>query len=148
MAFDRTDSADLTALQSELQTNPNGQTYNLDITNQVLDELNNPANNVGSPTIQQEIEDLDIPDIAAEIDSTEFAALDAYDQEWVRMFINRPIDEPLQPYRAKFLAVFGAGSNTRTDVTALLTRPASRAEILFGVNTVISRADFIAARDF
>ena len=78
---------------------------------------------------------------------SEYAALLEYDKEWVKMFINRPADEPLKPHQAKFFVLFGNPSVTRTAMLALISKPASRAAIISHVNTVISRDDWIAARD-
>jgi len=50
------------------------------------------------------------------------------------------------PYRDKFISVF-TGTATLTAVSALRPKLATRAEILFGVNTIISKSDWIAARE-
>ena len=113
----------------------------------ILGKLNDPAQNVGSPTINRPTEDLDVPEIAEVIYPAEYSALAEYDKEWVRMFIGRPENAPLKPYQGKFTSVFPGGSVTLTAVLALRVKPASRAEILFGVNTVISRPDYAAMRN-
>lgn len=48
--------------------------------------------------------------------------------------------------RATFQAMFAAGTTTRTNLTALLTRPGSRAEQLFGVGTALVHQDVAKAR--
>ena len=147
--FDRTNPAHLAALKSEIETDPIGMSYDINGgTFELLQLLNLPENNVGNDTINRPTEELDIPDIAGVINASEFAALSSYDQQWVIMFINRPADEMLRPYQPKFLQLFGAGSATRAAVLALRSKDASRAEVLFGVNTAISREDWIAARDY
>lgn len=149
MAFDRTDPADLAALKSEVNTDPIAMGYApvVEQTALLLDKLNLAANNVGGDTINKPTEELSIPEVAEIIDATEYDALSAYDKVWVEMFINRARETALSDYQGKFLSVFGAGSATRTAALALRAKAASRAEVLFGVNTVISRQDWIAARD-
>jgi len=149
MAFDRNDPADLAALKSEVENDPTGQDYAAVAgqTKKILGLLNDPEQNVSNDTINRPTEELDIPGIAAVIDEAEFAALSEYDKAWVTMFINRPAEVELKQFQSKFLEVFPNGSATRTAALALREKDASRAEVLFGVNTVISRDDWFAARD-
>lgn len=149
MAFDRTDPTDLQALKTEVNDDPNLQGYSsvLGSTGELLKLLNDPTLNNGSPTINRPTEELDIPEIAAVIDEAEYAALTEYDKVWVQMFINQAADVMLKPFQSKFMEVFPVASNTTTAALALRAKPASRAEIVFGVNTVISREDWLAARD-
>lgn len=145
IVFDRENPADLAALKAEIQTDPLLLGYSSATTTQgILDIINDqtPAYPVTIPT-----EDLDIPDVAAVIDPGEFSALGEYDKQWVIMFINQPAEVPLKPLQAKFLSLFGPGSNTRTAVLALRDTTGSRAEVLFGKGTIITRSDYIAARD-
>lgn len=148
MAFDRNNFTDLTALKSEVLNDPVGVGYaaSINVTSELLSLLNDPASNPGNETVSIPVEELDITDISAVIDPSEYDALSAYNKEWVKMFINRPKDEGLRSYQTKFLAIFGQGTVTRSAVIALRAKKASRAEVLFGVNTVISRDDLIRAR--
>lgn len=148
MAFDRTNPSHLLALKNEVNLDPAGMGYipsggTIDI----LNLLNLAENNVGGDTVLRPTEELDVPDIAAIISPAEYAALSEYDKEWVKMFINKPAEEMLRPYQSKFLQLFPNGSVTRTAALALRPKPASRSEVLFGVNTFISRDDWFAARD-
>jgi hypothetical protein len=147
--FNVKNPAHLTALKTEVTTDPIGQDYASaqGATQGILDKLNIPANNVGGDSINKPTEELDIPDIAGAIDAAEYALLSEYDKRWVDMFINRPVEERLKPYQAKMLSLFTNGSVTRTAILGLRSKPASRAEVLFGVNTVISRDDWIQARE-
>ena len=152
MAFDRDNPTDLATLKNEVSGDPAAMDYagkaaGGQNTDDLLRMLNTASENVGGENINRPTEELDIPDLAEVIDSSEYAALSEYDKEWVKMFIDRPAAELLKPYQAKFLAIFGAGSATRTAALALRSKPATRAEVLFGVNTVISRQDWFAARD-
>ena len=148
MAFNINNPADLLALKNEIGLDPIGQDYAAAQggTKIILDKLNVSGQNVGGETINRPVEELDIPDIAAVIDEAEYAALSEYDKEWVKMFIARPADEVLKPYQSKFATIFAA-STTLTAALALRSKQASRAEVLFGVNTDISRQDWFAARD-
>ncbi len=148
MSFNGENPDHLVELKAEIIGDPIGQDYAAadDVTKDILGKLNDPAQNVGADIVNRPTEDLDIPDIAAVIDEGEYAALSAYDQEWVKMFINRPAEVKLKPYQAKFLALFGSGSATLTATLALRPKPGSRAEKLWGVNSFITRANLIAAR--
>ena len=145
MAFDRNNAADLAALKSEVQTDPAARGYAAVAgdTSALLKLLNEDS----GESVQIPTEDLDIPDIAAVIDATEYAALSEYDKEWVRMFINQPVEIQLKQFQTKFLAIFPQGSVTLAAVVALRDRTGSRAEKLFGAGTEINRSQWIAARD-
>ena len=144
MAFDQTDPADLAELKTEWE-NPRyaavlGETQNL------LDLTNLPENNPGGESINRPTEELDISDIAAVIDTAEYAALAEYNKSWVRMFISRPDDVKLKPYQTKFTQIFPPGTATLTGALALRAKLAGRAEVLWGVNTKITRSDFHEVR--
>ena len=139
MAFDNTDPVQVLELKAEWE-NPRYAAF-LKQTRKLLDLTNLPENNPGGESINKPTEELDISDIAAIIDPIEYAALSDYDQSWVRMFISRPEDVRLKPYQAKFQQVF-ASSVTLTAALALRSKPAGRAEVLWGVNTIITQADF------
>lgn len=47
--------------------------------------------------------------------------------------------------RTQIAQLFGAGTTTRTNLTNVASRPASRAEILFGENATVSDADVARA---
>ena len=143
MPFDRTNNAHLLQLKAEAAAQAPGETA----TRVILAILNDPDNNPGSETVAVPLPRTTIEDVASAIDSTEYDALTAYDKEWVKMLINRPPDEQIRSHTQKLNQLFGAGSATRTAITAVRTRKASNAEKLFGVDVVISRKDWIAARE-
>jgi len=148
MAFSIENPTNLATLKNEIISDPINMGYNVDITQVgIIDKLNSSASNVGGENINKNVEDIDIPEISAVIDATEYGTLNAYDRQWIQMFINRPINELITPYKAKLLSIFPSGTTTRTAMLALLPKPATRAEILFGVNTIITRDDWITARD-
>ena len=155
MAFDRTDSADLAALQSEVNTDPlaigydpNGPTQDL------LDLLNAKNYTVSKPKISQAL-----------VRST--CTYDAYnnlaidEQEWIQwMTGSNGSDDETLPVTADLRQQL-AGDPTATGsiwavadrtamnaaMLALIDVPGSRAEVLFGYGTNITRADWLAARD-
>lgn len=139
--FDRTDPADLTALKTEVNTDPLTIGYVIDPTATLISQLN--AKNY---TVQRAIDDVDIYEVAAVINDAEYDALPAYGKEWVKMFIVQPEGIKTSNYKTKFLELFPNGSVTRTAAIALLDVPGSRAEVLFGYGTVITRDDWAEAR--
>ena len=148
MAFDKTNSAHLASLKVK------GLTFTQqeqDTTRMILPKFNDPAENIGG-TINRPVEELTIVDVAEIIDDAEYDLLTAFNQAWVRTFINRPPDESVQKYKKKFLAIFpatgpGVVGNTRTAALLLLSKPSSWAEDQWGVNTVIGLKDWTAARE-
>jgi hypothetical protein len=146
--FDVTDPADLLALKTEVNTDPSGMGYiptSTDIG--VLSLINDPENNVGGESINKEVEDLQIPELAEVIDETEYAELDVYDTAWCKMFIERQPDEGILQFQGKLFSIFDVASTTRANFLALLPKLATRGEVLFGVNTIISSSDWTTARD-
>ena len=149
MAFDRTDPADLAALQAEVNTDPIGMGYAAVIANtsQLLKLLNDPANNVGGESGSRTF------DYAALLDALDPADFDANQTNgnaghYVTSLLSitgQVVD--LEPWKAKFRSMFVANSATVQALDAQ-TAPLSRAEVLFGAGTVITRDDWFAARDF
>lgn len=148
--YDPKNQDNRTALKNEVDTDPVAIGYApvKEITKQLLSLLNEAVNNTTSATVKIPVEELDIPDVARVVDPAEYAAItNEYDKEFVKMFIHRQLDERLEPYQVKMVEIFPANSATFAAIQALRDKPASRAEELFGVNTVISEKDWFAARD-
>ena len=152
MAFDNTDPVDLQSLQDEVANDPTTIGYTPTPTDDLLDQLNTfEANDAGTGSTDSTrvLDDVNISEVAEVIDEVEYAALDAYDTDWVKTFIAQPEGTSLRAYKGKFLEVFPNGTTTRASATALLTVPnSSRAEVLYGWGTVITGADWAAARDY
>lgn len=146
MAFDRSNQADLTALKTEVETDPIAMGYDpAGSTALILKLLNDPANNVGGETIAPKLstrlllEAIDPADlISAQVDAGELAFLES--------FMNRDLEMEFDEFRTKITGVFQANQTSRQNLEAQ-TRPLSRAEVLFGEFTNISREDWFAARD-
>lgn len=141
--FDKTNAADLLALKNEVNNDPismgfaavDGQTQ------KTLGLLNDPDNNIGGETVNVELTAEVLLDV---IDPVDFASnqVDQGERDWIKMLFDYAArGGQIEKYRAKLKAVFQANSQTITNIDALL-RPLSRAEVLFGPNTSISRLRF------
>jgi hypothetical protein len=147
MAFDRTDPADLAALKTEVTTDPIAMGYDpTGATTLILKLLNDPAVNVGGETAARPF------DVAAMLDALDPTELDAQQTTvgtdgYVQALISSSLGGvDIEPYRAKFRALFAANSATVLALDAQ-TAALSRGEVLFGQGTTITRDDWIAARD-
>ena len=146
--FDGNSEADLLALNSEVTTDPISMGYVLNNTPTLVDQLNNPDSNVGPTESTRTIDDVLISEVSEVIDQTEYAALPEYDKEWLKAFISLDIRSEIRNYKSKMLAIFPAGTTTRTAIVDLLdVADSSRAEVLFGWGSVITRNDLIKARE-
>jgi hypothetical protein len=147
MAFDQANAANLAALKSEVNTDPVAVGYNATSgnTQALLKLLNDASNNPGGETTNQTLTVGVLLDVMMVSD---FDAQQVSDGErrYLEAFMNRDFDVVIEPYRAKIRDAFKSGSTTVNAIDALI-RPLSRAEVLFGEGTVISRADWLAARD-
>jgi hypothetical protein len=136
--FDRTDPADLQALQTEVNTDPISMGYAavVDKTKELLDLLNNPSNNVGGETAGAEF--------THEVLMQTWEPKGTLNEHlpWIEA-LTREADP--RPYESIYRANASPASITALDA---LIVPLSRAEVLFGQGTVITEADWFAARDY
>lgn len=147
MAFDNTNQANLTALKTEVLDDPINMGYAsvIDQTNNLLKLLNNPDNNVGGETTGVNLtpahllDALDPSDLAS-------AQVSVGELDFIASFMGRDLDQDIERWRAKIISVLPNNSATETALNAL-SRTLSRAEVLFGVGTEISREDWFRARD-
>lgn len=155
MSFDRTDPADLLALKTEVNTDPDSLGYNASVTQEgVLDVINLPRSAYSRPK--------DKVSSAVIRSGTTYDAYDGLaidEQEWLRWMTgsNGAVEEnmPVTPdLRERLIGDGGTSIWAPADRTAMetvmlaiFTSDGSRAEDLFGVGTSISRDDWIAARD-
>lgn len=149
MSFDAKNPADLAALKSEIDVDPVSIGYGTanGTTAIVLSMLNDADKNTTNATTTRPLNEIKISEVSVVINSAEFTALTEFQKLWVEMFINRSDGTNIKDYKVGFLSIFSNGSATRTAAAALQQKQASRAEELFGVNTIISRNDFIQARE-
>ena len=157
MAFDRTNPADLLALKTEVNTDPTGLGYAPDAgTGGLLDLLNgkNPATLVQKPKISSAA-------VRSAVTYDAYNTLAIDEQEWLRWLTgSNGFEEENLPVSADLrLQLTGDGTPTNSfwsaaqrtvmvaAMLAIMDVPGSRAEILWGFGTSISRDDWIAARD-
>jgi len=148
--FNVNSQANLQVLKTEITTDPIGMGYvltaNDDATYRITRKLNRPNKNIGGESINRKIRDLTILEVADVIAQADYAGLNAYNKQWIQMFINRPTDESIRSYRVKLRQLFSPTSPTFLAIKALLPKPASRAEVLFGLNTIITNNDVNKSR--
>ena len=148
MAFDRSNQADLTALKTEVETDPIGMGYAAVAggTTQTLKLLNDAANNVGGETAQGVL----TPETL--LDSIDFSELGGNPVgEGGRRGVHYIFEiadrsENIDRWRAKLIDAFPTNGPTVAAINAL-SRALSRAGVLFGDPTTITRDDWFAARD-
>lgn len=147
MAFDKNNPADLAALKTEVTTDPIGMGYAavIEQTQPLLKLLNDADNNVGGDTAARPFDVLAMLDA---LDPTDFDAQQtaAGAANFTHTLVDLAGYEDISPYKAKWASMFAGNSATVTALNAQ-TAPLSRAEVLFGQGTTITRDDWIAARD-
>jgi hypothetical protein len=145
MSFDRSNPADLLALKTEVETDPIAMGYQLNNPTQIVRLLNDPSLNLGGDTVSQELT------VALLLDVTDPSDLDAQqvgdgERRFIESFLGRDLGENIDRWKAKIQSAFKVNSPTSLAIGAL-ERPISRAEVLFGVETVLVREDWYAARN-
>ncbi len=128
-------NADLLALKAELTNDP----LALGLT--VLaadDEANANALNLVRATIQIDRESIPVSEIVKAIDRDEFNAASAADRQYIGMITAGGDVNPKTggEVREAMLQIFGVGTESRTNLTALLTEAANRIEQLFKAGTL------------
>lgn len=149
MAFDRTNPTHLQELKDEVNVDPLSMGYAavLDQTNQLLKLLNDPASNVGGDTTtrlfdpEALLDALDPADLESQQTNTAAA-------EYSSMLISSHLIGGLdmETYKVKWRGMFQSNSLTVQALDAQTTA-LSRAEVLWGQFTQITREDWFAARD-
>jgi len=147
MAFNRRDQADLLALKTEVNTDPSGMGYDVASTPDILNKINDPANNVlpvtGADTMTAEkLLKVIYPE-----------AVGAQDQFKLQLLFEATggLESDLSLFKNE---VSGLSTGLAAAVASII-RDLSRAEVLFadedsnGVmeSVYISRDDWIAARN-
>ncbi len=173
MAFDRTDPADLLALKNEVNNDPEGLGYAavVNVTADLLNLLNLPENNPQvNDTVNVPFDEFPIIDALDEIDNDEYKALQGVHKTNIDSIIRVGVARS-DPNAGGGVSYFGSvkrlfrkafnnldpalidpvpannQSKTWLAVKDDRARQASRAEALFGRDTVLSREDWFAARD-
>lgn len=123
-------NADYLAIKAELTNDP------LDLGLTLLpedDAANASILNEVRVACQIDRESIPVSEINKAIDRDEFAALSASDKQWLGMVTSSGDINPKAggEVREGLLQLFGAGTESRTNLTALLTESASRIEQMF-----------------
>lgn len=126
---------DLLNLKAELTNDPAG----LGLT--VLaadDEANANALNLVRETIQVDRESIPVSEITKAIDRDEFNAASAADRQWIQTITSGGDINPKSggEVREGLLQIFAVGTESRTNLLALVTEAASRATQLFKAGTI------------
>ncbi len=157
MGFDNTDATDLAELKSEVEVDPTGLGYAAVIaeTDALLALLNdkNPATLLERPGI-------DPAQVRSQTTFDAYNDLSIDEQEWIRWMTganaasNGTSLKVTTDLRARLTgpdnaSIWSAATRDAMNAAmlAIIDVPASRAEILWGFGTSISRADWFAARD-
>lgn len=147
MAFDKTDPVDLLALKTEEATDPIGMGYAAAQggTKTTLNFFNLASLNVGGETT---ITEMTVEVLLREMVPGDFDDPQVTEGErlFIQSLLSREFSEDIDRFKLKIIATLANNSQTETNLDALV-RGLSRAEVLFGKGTVISKADWIAARD-
>ena len=149
MSFDRNDPANLLALKTEVNTDPIGMGYaGVNNTAAILKLLNAPANNVGGETAAAPftVENMLVALVPTELDAQQ---TNAGAGDYINALVTAGgqfggVD--IEQFKTDFRAMFAGNSATVAALDAQ-TAALSRAEVLFGQGTSLSRDDWIAARD-
>jgi len=148
--FDRTDPADLLALKSEVANDPIAMGYVLTgSTPKILSQLNTGSLNVGGETTGEAftagllLEVIDSDDITI---GNKFSEGNA---RWLDYLMSSAsANQNFAFFEARVRAIFDFNPTPQTIINLdAATRLISRAEVLFGVDVTISKADWLAARD-
>lgn len=128
-------NADLLAIKAELTNDP----LTLGLTTVPADdEANANALNLVRVTIQVDRESIPVSEIAKAIDRDEYNAASAADRDYIKMVTSGGDVNPKSgsEVREGLLQIFGAGTESRASLNALLTESASRATQLFKLGTI------------
>lgn len=122
---------DLLALKAELTNDP----QNLDLVAPPdIDDVGNADKlNLVRPTLLIDREAIPMVEVMVQIDRDEYNALSAADRQWLQMVSATGTVNPKSggEVREGLLQLFGAGSETRTHLLAILQEPANRIEHMF-----------------
>lgn len=154
MSFDQSNPAHLATLKTEVETDPLALGYDPDVSTQgLLDLLNAKNYTVSKPKISS-------AEIRAKTTYQAYNTLAQDEQEWLRWMtgsngFNEENVEVTPDLRKKLAGVGGNSiwqAGDRRDemnpiMLAIMDVAGSRAEVLFGYNTVLTRSDWLAARD-
>lgn len=135
----------LTELKNELESDPTGRGYASHLAAGTFTPIVALLNEVqaGISVFRGVIPSHEIVDAT---DPGEWGALSAAERTRYQTITGAgQVNTASANVRSAFLAMFAVGTTTRAALTALATRPGSRAEQLFGVGVVVTAEECIAA---
>lgn len=135
-----------TALKTEIQTDPKVLGYAPFVASGSDWQIANLLNTVGASNEKVNQQYVQPRLVVGCIVYTEWATVAVELRQYLQMVLQDQVDVNNVQVKAAFQAAFAVGSVTRTNITALLNRSASRAEALFGAGTVIAASDVAIAR--
>ncbi len=154
MPFDRTNTTHLVSLQNEVNNDPElvGYAAVVSETAKLLDLLNLEANNPQvNDTVNVPFDEFPLYDGMDEIHKPEYNALNGFDKDIIYGMMCAAMQDPTLTFghaKKLFRKAFGTESTTWANVKDDRAVHASRAEVLFGRDTVLTREDWFAARDY
>lgn len=118
-------ASDLSAIKAELQNDP--KTLGLTVL-PADDEANANKLNEVRPELTIDRESIPASEISKAIDRDEFNALSAADRQWIQMITSSGSVNPKQGGEVYegILQLFAAGTESRTNLVAILKEPANR----------------------
>lgn len=130
-------NADLLAIKAELTNNPLALSGYLALT-APNDEANANAMNLVRAETAIDRESIPVSEIAKAIDRDEFNAASAADRQWIQMITSGGDVNPKSggEVREGLLQIFATGTESRTNLLAIVTMPANRIEHLYKAGTL------------
>lgn len=129
-------NADLLAIKAELTNDP--EELGL-VAPPAIDDVGNAEKlNLVRETLQIDREAIPTHEIFLNIDRDEYAALSANDRDWIRGITAGGTVNPKAggEVREGIMQIFGAATETRANLLAILTEPANRINHLFKAGTL------------
>lgn len=139
-------NADLLSLKTELETDP--QSLGL-VAPPAIDDVGNAEKlNLVRDTLQIDREAIPTHEIFLNIDRDEYAALSPNDRDWLRGITAGGTVNPKAggEVREGIMQIFGAATETRTNLLAILTEPANRINHMFK-NGLLEQGGTVTASD-
>lgn len=133
---------DLAALKAEVQNDPASMGYVKSDNHDIRVKINDPALNSGSETGAKPIT---VMMLMKHLDRAEALALSPAERWYVERVCGWPPETDITQLRAVIVGIFGGQSSTAQGVAGEI-KPLSRAEVLWGEGTVVTRDHLIAAR--
>lgn len=137
---------DYAVLANELNTDPQTLGYAPFISSGNNTVLRRLLNTPGQSGESIERDTIPVEWVRDQLVFTEVAALTTAERETLTVLLSGNHLTVNPRTKAAFSQIFGAGTTTRANLVALLNRPASRAEVLFGSGVTVGQRDLWKAR--